>query len=103
MTQIVPLIDTPSQSLSITLGGQACRIDLKVRSTGMYCDLYVNDVLTIGGVACHNLARIVIDSYLGFVGDLMFSDTQGDSDPTSPGLGTRFLLFYIEASDLAPA
>ena len=42
----------------------------------------------------------MISSYLGFVGDLMFSDTQGTSDPSSPGLGTRYLLMYIEASDL---
>ncbi len=101
--QVVPLLDTPSQSLSINLGGQACRIDVKVRATGMYCDVYVNDDLKAGGVVCRNLARIVISRYLGFVGDLMFSDTQGVSDPTSPGLGTRFLLFYIEASDLAAA
>ena len=98
--QIVPIIDAAAQTLTITLGGQSCRIDLKTRSTGLYCDLYVNDTLIIGGVICRNLARIVISSYLGFVGDLMFSDTQGTSDPSSPGLGTRYLLMYIEASDL---
>jgi hypothetical protein len=98
--QLVPIIDAYSQTLTITLGGQSCRIDLRTRSTGLYCDLYVNDTLIIGGVACRNLKRIVIDAYLGFVGDLMFSDTQGDEDPSSPGLGTRFLLFYVEASDL---
>lgn len=98
--QIVPIIDAPSQTLTITLGGQSCRIELKTRSTGLYCDLYVNDKLIVGSVVCRNLARMVIDSYLGFVGDLMFSDTQGTNDPSSPGLGTRYLLFYIEASDL---
>lgn len=98
--QIVPVIDAYSQTLTATLGGQSCRIDLKTRSTGLYCDLYVNDVLKVGGVVCRNLKLIVINSYLGFIGDLMFSDTQGADDPSSPGLGTRFLLFYIEASDL---
>lgn len=98
--QIVPIIDEPSQTLTITLGGQSCRIELKTRSTGLYCDMYVNDTLILGSVVCRNLARLVIDGYLGFVGDLMFSDTQGADDPSSPGLGTRFLLFYIEASDL---
>lgn len=98
--QIVPIIDAYSQTLTITLGGQSCRIDLKTRATGLYCDLYVNDVLKVGGVVCRNLARIVINSYLGFVGDLMFSDTQGAADPSSPGLGSRFLLFYLEAADL---
>lgn len=98
--QIVPLLDVYSQTVPITLGGQACRIDLTTRSTGLFCDVYVNDELKIGGVACRNLTRIVISRYLGFVGDLMFSDTQGADDPFSPGLGTRFLLFYIEAFDL---
>lgn len=98
--QIVPIIDAYAQTLTITLGGQSCRIDLRTRSTGLYCDLYVNDELIIGGVACRNLTKIVIDSYLGFVGDLMFSDTQVSDDPSSPGLGTRYLLFYVEASDL---
>jgi hypothetical protein len=101
--QIVPLTDAYSQTLNITLGGQACQIDLKTRSTGLYCDLYVNDELKLGGAVCRNLARIVINTYLGFSGDLMFSDTQGTDDPSSPGLGSRFLLFYIEASDLAAA
>lgn len=98
--QIVPIIDAYAQTLTITLGGQSCRVDLKTRATGLYCDLYVSDTLIIGGVACRNLTRIVIDAYLGFVGDLMFSDSQGGDDPASPGLGTRFLLMYIEASDL---
>lgn len=98
--QIVPIIDAYAQTLNITLGGQSCRIDLKTRATGLYCDLYVNDALVIGGVVCRNLKRIVINGYLGFVGDLMFSDSQGMDDPASPGLGTRFLLFYLEAADL---
>lgn len=98
--QIIPLIDVYSQTQTITLGGQSCRIDLKTRSSGLYCDLYVNDTLIIGGVVCRNLTRIVIDAYLGFVGDLMFSDEQGADDPSSPGLGSRFVLFYVEAADL---
>jgi hypothetical protein len=98
--QIVPIIDVYSQTLTITLGGQSCRIDLKTRSTGLYCDLYVNDTLIIGGVVCRNLKKIVINGYFGFVGDLLFSDTQGIDDPSSPGLGTRYLLMYAEASDL---
>jgi len=47
-------------------------------------------------------------TYLGVVGDFMFLDTQGSGPPTfngSPpyytGLGTQFLLLYLEASDLA--
>jgi hypothetical protein len=42
----------------------------------------------------------VRSAYLGFVGDLCFFDTQGTEDPTSPGLGTRYLFVYLEAADL---
>jgi hypothetical protein len=98
--QIIPIIDTPSQTLSVQLAGQACKIALYQKSTGFYCDLSVNDVLIIGGVICENLNRIVRSAYLGFVGDLCFQDTQGTDDPSSPGLGTRFLFCYLEAADL---
>ena len=98
--QIVPIKDVYAQSFSVQLGNQPCQINLYQRSTGFYCDLYVNNVLIIGGVICQNLNRIVRDLYLGFVGDLMFNDTQGTSDPSSPGLGTRYQFCYLEVSDL---
>jgi len=69
-------------------------------STQIFCDLYVNNTLIIGGVVCQNLNRIVRDLYLGFIGDLIFQDTQGTSDPFSPGLGTRFQFCYLEVADL---
>jgi hypothetical protein len=97
---IIPIADTFSQTVNATLTNQSCRIDLYQKSTGFYCDLYVNDALVIGGVICQNLNRIVRSLYLGFTGDLVFLDTQGTSDPTSPGLGTRYLFCYLETSDL---
>lgn len=98
--QIIPLADVSSQTLTAQLGGQAARLNLYQKSTGFYCDVYVSDALIVGGVICQNLNLIVRDLYLGFVGDLMFQDLQGSSDPSSPGLGTRFALFYLETSDL---
>jgi hypothetical protein len=97
---VIPLTDAYSQTLTVQLAGQGCKISLYQKSTGMFCDLYVNDVLIIGGVICENINRIVRSLYLGFTGDLIFVDTQGSSDPSSPGLGTRYLLYYLEASDL---
>jgi len=35
------------------------------------------------------------DSYTGFVGQLMFVDTQGFDDPISSGFGTRFQLQWL--------
>jgi hypothetical protein len=38
---------------------------------------------------------------VGFIGDLIFIDTQGTSDPNYTGLGSRFLLAYLSPTDLA--
>lgn len=96
----IALQPVPSQLVNVTLAGQPCSIALYQRGTGMYCDLYVSNVLVIGGVVCQNVNRIVRDAYRGFVGDLLFLDTQGGSDPTYDGLGSRFVFAYLEASDL---
>lgn len=105
--QIIPISDTDSQTITTVLAGQNCKINLYQKSTGFYCDLYVSDVLIIGGVICQNLNRIVRSTYLGFTGDLCFYDTQGTTtvpstglDPSSPGVGTRYLLLYLESTDL---
>lgn len=99
--QTIPLLDTYAQSFKVTLGGQPCQIELAQKSTGMFLSLSINDAPIVTGVACRNMTRMVRSDYLGFVGDLAFLDTQGNEDPSSPGLGTRFVLQYLEASDLA--
>lgn len=100
--QQIPLSDAASQKMSITLGSQSCEIRLFTASDqGLFCDLYVDGTLIIGGVICQNLNRIVRDGYLGFTGDLVFQDTQGSADPSYPGLGTRYLFWYLEAADVA--
>ncbi|KAA1013035.1 hypothetical protein FVF58_09600 [Paraburkholderia panacisoli] len=106
--QIIPINDTYSQQVTSLLGGQNCQFNLYQKSSDdLYCDVYVNNAPIITGVRCRNLVRIVRDSYLGFVGDVMFLDTQGTTtppstglDPSSPGLGTRYLFCYLSATDL---
>lgn len=92
---IVPLLDLPAQTIQISLGGQQCNISLRTLGTSLYCDLYVGSKLIIVGVLCLHNTLIVRDAYLGFIGDLCFYDTQGSSDPVSPGLGTRYELWYV--------
>jgi hypothetical protein len=101
--QIIPIADTYSQTFSVQLAGQNCTLNVYQKSTGLYIDLYVSGSLIIGGVICQNLNRIVRDLYLGFIGDLTFVDTQGANDPSSPGLGTRYVLMYLETTDLQGA
>lgn len=100
MPQVVPLQPTASQSVTVTLNNQACTINVRQTSTGLYLDLYVNNELIIGGVLCENLNVIVRDAYLGFIGDLAFYDTQGDTAPVYTGLGSRYVLEYFAPSEL---
>ena len=115
--QIIPLTDTFSQQLNVQLAGQNVQLNIyqkkytnSVTQLGgapliqsMFCDVYVNGAQIIGGVICENLNRIVRDVYLGLIGDFVFFDTQGTNDPISPGLGSRFLLYYLTTSDLSAA
>ena len=88
------------QTVTVPLAGQQCIIRLVQRDSGLYMDLTVNDVPLILGVPCWYGGRMVRYSYLGFQGDLVFLDTQGQEDPSWDGLGTRFLLFYLEESEI---
>lgn len=97
---VIPLNAVPAQRVSVTLALQPCSIKLYQKTTGLFIDLSVNDTLIIGGVICEDRNRIVRDSYLGFIGDLEFIDTQGLADPDYTGLGSRFLLVYLETTDL---
>jgi hypothetical protein len=99
--QIVPLNAVASQQLQVTLGGQACQLNLYEKSTGLFMDVLVSGSLIIGGVICLNRTVIVRDAYLGFIGDFAFVDTQGADFPVFTGLGTRFLLCYLTPVDLA--
>lgn len=88
------------QSINVTLGSQPCSIRLVQRESAMYMDLSVNDVPLIQGVPCLYANRMVRYSYLGFSGDLVFLDTQGQSDPFYDELGSRFKLFYMTEAEL---
>jgi hypothetical protein len=98
--QSVPLLVTPSQVLSVALGGQSVQLAVYQKLLGMYMDVQVNNSLIIGGVICQDRNRIVRSLYLGFLGDLMFYDNQGLTDPVYTGLGTRYTLLYLELTDL---
>jgi hypothetical protein len=102
---IIPLTSKPSQTLTTTLGGQQCALNIYQKPSGLYMDVVSPAILDGGlyGVLCENLNRIVRSAYLGFAGDLVFSDLQGTEDPVFTGLGTRFILAYLSASDPVPA
>ncbi len=101
---IIPLKAVPSQSLTAVLENQICQINLRTTAFGLFMDLYVSNVLIVGGVICQNLNLIVRDAYLGFIGDFTFIDNQGATDPVYTGLGlagSRYSLAYLSPADLA--
>lgn len=101
MAQIVPLRPLPRQNLQCQLGTQNVVLNIYQFQVGLFIDVYVGSELIVGGVIALNQNRIVRETYLGFVGDLAFVDTQGDQDPVYTGLGSRYVLTYLEEADLA--
>ena len=99
--QTIALSAVASQKLNVLLAGQNCQIKVYQKTTGVYLDLAINDAPVKSGVLCRDRVLLVRHIYLGFIGDLAFFDTQGTSDPTYDGLGGRYQLVYLEASDLA--
>jgi hypothetical protein len=112
---LVPIADKLNQQIKVTLAGQNCLLNLYQLDNStvaandtvevlplqvLYMDVYVGTTAIIVGVACQNLNRIVRDLYLGFIGDFVFNDTHGSSDPVSPGLNSRYQLIYLAAADL---
>jgi hypothetical protein len=102
MPQLIPLNSAPNQTVTVLLGAQSTQVYIYQKNNfGLFCDVSVNNALIIGGVICQNLNRIVRDAYLGFIGDLVFNDTQGTADPVSTGLGSQFVLLYFTPAELA--
>lgn len=98
--QTISVEPKKSQTLSITLAGQQCIIRLIQRESFMYMDLTVNGNPIMQGVPCLFGNKMVGYSYLGFAGDFVFLDNEGQEDPSFEGLGGRFTLYYLEESDL---
>lgn len=110
---IIPLQAAPTQTLNISLNGQACTLNLYAAGEDLnsdnnipvFVDLYVGGVLIEGGMFSNIGVRMVRDSYLGFLGDLVMSDTQpdpnlGPEQAQWQGLGARWSLLYLYPSEL---
>lgn len=95
MPQQISTQPVPSQILSVVLGGQNCQIAIYQKTQGLFVDLNVNGLDISTAVIAHDVVPLVPTDYLGFVGQLIFTDTQGNSDPTYDGLGSRYQLVYL--------
>lgn len=94
----IPLSATPSQTLTVQLGEQSCRLVVRQRRTGIFVDLYIQDNPIVLGVKGLDRVGMVRGAYLGFTGQLYFVDTQGALPPSYEGLGSRWLLLWDDAA-----
>jgi len=95
MTQVIPISAAPSQTMTVTLGGQQCRITINQKYGLVFVDVTVGGVPAVLGTIARDRVSIVRYPYLGFVGTLSFVDTQGTDDPLYTGMGTRWKLAYL--------
>jgi len=95
MIETIPITAVSAQTFTIQLGTQSCLINLYQKNTGLFFDMTVNNTPCVNSVICLNLVGLVREAYYGFTGQLAFVDTQGTSDPTYDGLGTRYQLVYV--------
>lgn len=95
---VIPITNNPAQSFNVTLSGQSCIINLYQKDIYLYFDMTLNGVSVINSRICLDRTTLVFEKYIGFIGSLFFVDTQGTSDPSYDGLGTRYVLFYRDGS-----
>ena len=101
--QTVSVQAIPNQTMQAQLGAQAVTINVYQFTFGLFMDVLLGGTKIASCIPCQNLNRIVRYAYLGFVGDFIWFDTQGSDDPVYTGLGSRWLLLYLSAADLASA
>lgn len=99
--QTVPLQPVPSQLTRVVLGGQNCQINLYQKDEGLFVDVNVDGSDFVDCVIARNLVALVCREYLGFIGNLLFVDTQGVDDPNYSALGSRWNLVYLTADEYA--
>lgn len=92
----IPILNEPSQTLTVRLGNQTVDIALTMRLGNLYADVRANGKDVVNGRVCLNQEPIIKESFRPFVGELYFEDLQGNENPVYGGLGRRFVLRWIE-------
>lgn len=99
--QTVPLQPVPSQSTKVVLGGQNCQILIYQKPQGCFVDINADGVNIVSGIIARDAVPLVCREYTGFIGNLLFIDTQGSNDPSYDSLGSRWSLVYLTAEEYA--
>lgn len=97
--QTIPLQPVPNQVAKVVLGGQNVQIRINLRGESLFMDVNSNGEDIVTTVIVRDLGPIICRRYVGFVGNLMFVDTQGTEAPQYTGLGARWQLVYLSESE----
>ena len=99
--QTIPLQPVPTQATKVVLGGQNVQLLIYQKPQGVFVDINADGVDIVVGIIARDAVPLMCRNYMGFIGNLLFVDTQGSSDPTYDGLGSRFSLVYLTAEENA--
>jgi len=91
---IIPLNAYPNQDLTVMLGNQKCHMVIKQKSTGMYMDITVDDIVLVVGQLVVNRVPTLFSDYRGFRGVLVFRDSRGNNNPDYREFNDRYTLNY---------
>jgi hypothetical protein len=95
----IPLIAEPSQTVKIVLNGQNIQISVYTKDSGLFVDINSNGTDIVVAVLALNGVPIICREYMGFLGNMIFIDTQGSNDPTYDALGSRYQLIYMDQTE----
>lgn len=99
--QNIPLQPVPTQATKVVLGGQNVQLLIYQKPQGVFVDINADGVDIVVSIIARDAVPLMCRNYMGFIGNLLFVDTQGSSDPTYDGLGSRFSLVYLTAEEYA--
>lgn len=104
MSLQVPLAAVPAQTASVVLGGQNCQIAIRLFRGSLYFSLSVDNDPIVRNHVCRNRTRMLLaQQYRRFIGDFVFVDTRGDTEPTYTGLASRYVLLYLTEAEVNAA
>lgn len=97
----IPIQPIPAQVVKSVLGGQNVQIFAYQKPQGLFVDVNVDGVDVIVAAIARDVTPLIAATYSGVVGNLLFVDTLGSSDPDYTGLGSRFSLVYLSDAEYA--
>ena len=99
--QEIPIQKIPSQLVRCVLGGQDVQLTIYQKTQGVFVDVNSNSSPIVNGVISRDAVPLVCIAYTGFIGNIVWVDTQGGSDPDYTGFGDRFRLIYLTDAEYA--